>query len=127
MSLFTVVFSRTILAGAALPDGDAGLAAPPLDVVETREGLVVEVDVPGARPTEIRVTCHQDALVIEGVKPESVRSSACQASVERFHVVERAAGSFRRVIPLPWPVRGGGGEARVRDGVLTVSLPRGSV
>ncbi len=126
MSLFTVVFSRTILAGAALPDGGAGLAVPPLDVVETREGLVVEVDVPGTRPTAIRVICHEDALVLEGVKPESVRSGVCEAPVECFHVIERAAGSFRRVIPLPWPVRRDGGEAHVRDGVLTISLPRGS-
>ena len=120
MSRFTVVLSRTLLASPAAPDGDAGLCAPCLDVVETSDGLVIAVDLPGACPDEIRVTCLGATLVIEGAKAESVRP----ALVERFHAVERTAGAFRRVVRLPWSVDGDRGEARFRDGVLSVTFRR---
>src|SRR5438094_10401168 len=125
MSRFTVVLSRTLVASPAVPDGDAGFCAPCLDVVETSDGLVIIVDLPGARPDEIRVTCLGATLVIEGAKAESVRPGPALALVERFHVVERAAGAFRRVVRLPWSVDRDRGEARFRDGVLRVTFPRG--
>ena len=124
MSPFTVVLSRTLLAHAAIPDGGAAFGAPCLDVVERDDRLVVVVDLPGSGPDEIRVTCLGATLVVDGAKAESVRRGAAQAAIERFHTVVRAAGPFRRVVRLPWVVDPDRGEARYRDGVLTVTFPR---
>jgi HSP20 family protein len=124
VSPFTVVLSRALLVHAAVPDGDAALGSPCLDVVERDDRLVVIVDLPGSHPDEIRVTCQGATLVVDGAKAESVRSGAALAAVERFHTVERAAGPFRRIVRLPWVVDPDRGEARYRDGVLTVTFPR---
>jgi HSP20 family protein len=124
VSPFTVVLSHALLAQAAVPDGDAAFGAPCLDVVESDDRLVVVVDLPGSRPDEIRVTCLGATLVVDGAKGESVRPGATLTTVERFHTVERAAGPFRRVVRLPWVVDPDRGEARYRDGVLTVTFPR---
>jgi HSP20 family protein len=41
-----------------------------------------------------------------------------------YHLMERAYGSFERVIPLPRYVDPEGAEASYESGVLTVTLPK---
>src|SRR5262245_28925957 len=54
---------------------------PRLDLSETKESLVVSVDVPGIDPKDMHVSLQGDLLTIQGEK--------CQAKEERYHQVER--------------------------------------
>ena len=97
MSPFTVIFSHALVATPAVPDGDESACMPPLDVVESSWRLVITVDLPGARPDGLRVSCVGDVLVIDGTRAATPGCRSSRSAIERFHVVERPAGPFRRV------------------------------
>ena len=122
MSPLAAFFPRMLLAGGPVPEVDGGVWAPPLDVYVTGGDLVIEVELPGTAPGDIRLTCYEHVLLIEGAKGDTVPRG--KAAVERFLCVERAAGPFRRLVEFPWPVDRSRGRARFRDGVLTVVLPK---
>jgi len=124
VSPFTIVFSQALVATATVPDGDAAGSLPSVDVLESGPWLLVTVDLPGARPEGLRVTCLPDVLVVDGTTEQSGDVTMVPAAIQRFHVVERSTVSFRRVVRLPCRVDRERGHACFRDGVLTVSLPR---
>lgn len=92
---------------------------PPLDLSETQEAYIIQVELPGIEPEHISLTLERDALIIAGEKPRE-RS----AEGERLHRLERRYGPFRRVIPLPGEVQPEKITATARNGVLTVYLPK---
>ncbi len=91
----------------------------PADISSTDETLVVRVEVPGLDPGELEVSVEGGALRIRGEKRLEREEGERQ-----FLLVERAYGSFERVIPLPVEVDPDGARARYRRGVLTVILPK---
>jgi HSP20 family protein len=101
---------------------DEGYGTPLLDVSETATDFVIELELPATPATDIRVSACEGALVIEGVKGESIRQSL--AAVARFLRVESAAGPFRRRVDLPPLARPEAARARLRDGLLVVTVPK---
>jgi HSP20 family protein len=123
VSLLAVLYSSSALPLRSAPGGSTSPWAPPVNLYESGPDLFVEVELPGTGAADVRITCHPGAVVVEGVKGESVPRAAA-GDVERFLRVERMAGSFHRVVPLPGPVDASRGRARLRDGLLTITLPR---
>ncbi|MCA9062860.1 MAG: Hsp20/alpha crystallin family protein [Planctomycetaceae bacterium] len=91
----------------------AGLAA-----FESPTEFVVTLDVPGVKPEALEITLHEDLLTIEGRREVSVPEGA----TEIFN--DRNAGDFKRVLKMREPVNREGIDAEVRDGVLTIRLPK---
>jgi HSP20 family protein len=120
---FTLLYYRPLHGDAPLYHPDEGGWAPPADVYESGDTVVVEVELPGTAVDAVHVVLEEDVLLVEGVKAATLSRSAC-GDAERFLCAERIAGAFRRVLPLPCPVDGRQARARLRDGLLTVALPR---
>lgn len=93
--------------------------APPVDVEETADAVIVRVEVPGLRREEIRVTIEARSVEVEGERRRERESN--EGSV---YISERSFGSFFRRIPLPAEVETEGAEAVLRDGILTVRARR---
>jgi HSP20 family protein len=93
--------------------------APRMDVRETKEGLQVSVEVPGLKSDQIKVTAEDDVLTVSGEKQES--SDKTEGAL---HVSERGYGQFSRSIYLPRSVDPTKISATMKDGVLTVSIPK---
>jgi HSP20 family protein len=93
--------------------------APPLDVYETRDDLVVAVELPGVREKDIQLSMTGDVLSLRGQ-----RGTAVEAREENYHRIERWSGAFERHIQLPVPVQADKIRASYRDGVLEVRLPK---
>lgn len=91
---------------------------PLVDMYETREDLVIEVDLPGVLPEDMLVKVCDDAIIIEGVKRETPRPGT------RYLCMERKFRSFRRVLNVPVPVDAKAGKAAYREGVLTIRIPK---
>ena len=89
------------------------------DVYETNDTLVVSLEIPGVEQSDVDVKIDRDDLVVEGT-----RSMQREASGERFHRVERSYGKFSRRFRLPSSVDRGGIQAVLRDGLLSVTLPK---
>jgi HSP20 family protein len=90
--------------------------APAADVRETESGYVLELDVPGLAEKDISLVLENEHLTIKGERQPAENA--------RFNRQERAFGRFERVFHLPDDADGTRVEARVRNGVLTVDLPK---
>jgi HSP20 family protein len=93
--------------------------APPIDIYETRDDLVITVELPGMKEQDIHLSLTGDALALRGH-----RGATAEAREENYHRIERWSGPFERHIKLPIPVQADRIRASYRDGVLEVRLPK---
>ena len=91
---------------------------PRVDVRETAEAFVVVADLPGADEKSVEATVQKRVLTIEGW----TQLDKPQGGEELGR--EFGAGRFRRDFTLPDAVDPGRIQARVKNGVLTVSIPK---
>jgi HSP20 family protein len=96
-----------------------GNITPKLDVVDDDKAFRVSVELPGMTEKDVAVTVDDRALTIRGEKKEEKEKK--DKDVFRR---ERAYGSFRRTIELPGDVDAAKIEAKFKDGVLTIDLPK---
>ncbi len=96
-----------------------GVWLPPVDVCESEEAVTVSVELPGVRAPDVEVRVSGAELRVTGRKrkgaPRGLISHLCS---------ERSYGQFTRAVALRWPVRVEGATAELRDGLLTVRLPK---
>lgn len=83
------------------------------------EAVHVNLEAPGMRAEDFHLDVTGDTLYVRGEK-HLERSER----VGRYHVLERAYGSFERAVPLPVAVDEHDATARYEQGVLRVRLPR---
>jgi len=89
---------------------------PTVDLTETSQEYVFEVDLPGLKPGEVRVHVDNDGLSISGQRmPRHQGGSNVR--------VERPSGAFVRHLPLPQDADGEI-HATFYDGVLELRVPR---
>jgi HSP20 family protein len=93
--------------------------APSLDLSETKDALVAKVEIPGMDPKEIEVSLQENLLTIKGEKKQEKEEKD-----ERHHRVERSYGAFTRTVRLPVAVDGSKVDAKFKNGLLTVTLPK---
>jgi HSP20 family protein len=93
-------------------------AWPPTNVFETKEAFVVQADVPGLAEGAVSVSVEDDALVIRGERKSEVPEG------HKVHIRERASVAFTRSLALPGPIDAAAVTAALKDGVLTVTLPK---
>src|SRR2546423_8106418 len=96
-----------------------GVFAPPFDVAECATAVHVLIELPGVRAEEIELTLTSTQLRLNGQKKRRALRGATTHLCS-----ERSYGRFNRTITLRWPVRVRGATAELRDGLLTVRLPK---
>ena len=89
-----------------------------LDVFEHAEMVEVLFEVPGVSADDLELTVSGGRLVLEGHRPAPPPRRAV------IHCLERSVGRFRRGVDLPEPVDTRRALAELRDGVLSVRIPR---
>src|SRR5579864_525246 len=92
--------------------------APSLNVVEDGESILVEVEVPGLKAGDVEVTFDNGELTLKGEKKYQGKENA------PVHRRERVYGAFTRSLTLPWEITADKISAELKDGVLTVRLPK---
>ena len=91
--------------------------SPPSDVTETETGFVFELDVPGVQKEDVTVDLNGTTLLITGELKESETKGVT-------HRRTRRTGKFAYRVTLPRTVDAENIEAKLADGVLTVSVPK---
>lgn len=89
------------------------------EVFEDERRVVVRVELPGMDKQDIDVKVLGDSLVIDGEKRFEKESSE-----GRWRMMERAYGSFHRVVPLTAEVIADEAQASYKNGILRVELPK---
>ncbi len=116
--LFDELWGRPIRRTAE-EDFLAGAWVPAVDILETRDGLQVTAELPGVDPKDVEVTVENGMLTIRGE-----RQFEKAAEGETYHRVERVYGTFERSFALPNTVDAERIEARYKNGLLTLHMPK---
>lgn len=90
---------------------------PAADLCETADAYIVTAELPGVSRQQVRVEFHDGLLALQGRRDARV---AC----EQYHQVERGHGEFSRTFRLPSDVDAERIAADLKDGVLTVVVPK---
>jgi HSP20 family protein len=91
---------------------------PPLNIGATPERVDVYVFAAGLDPKSLDLSIQQNLLSVAGSRQVEVNETAEYYRRERFN------GDFRRVISLPDDLDPERVEAKYRDGVLQITIPR---
>jgi HSP20 family protein len=99
---------------------DAPGWTPPVDLYETPAEFVLTAELPGLSRDQIEIHAEDSRVMIRGARGEAGREIPC----EQFHRVERGHGRFQRAFSLPEPIDVDTITADLKDGILTVTLPK---
>lgn len=94
--------------------------SPAVDVREESTAWVFELDLPGVAPEQVEVTAEKGSLSVTGEK----RAERSERDDDKWHMIERVHGTFRRTFQLPQDVAEDKVEATFSNGVLTIRLPK---
>ena len=101
---------------------DAPGWTPSVDLYETPAEFVLIVELPGLSRDQVEIHAEGNRVMIRGAR----EGAACGPKVacEQYHRIERGHGRFSRTFQLPEAVDVDGINADLKDGLLTVTLPK---
>jgi len=106
-----------------LPDDNTDVAVsnwrPAVDIKEEDNRFLIKADVPGVDPKDIEITMEDGVLTIRGV-----RTVEKDEKREDYRRLERSRGTFYRRFSLPDTADAEKIEARGKDGVLEITIPK---
>ncbi len=97
----------------------AGAAELPVNLWASEADVRVTAELPGVEPDAVHLTVKDQTLLIEGE-----RKAPELGEKARWLRQERPTGRFVRHLQLPYEVEADKIEARYRNGILEVTLPR---
>lgn len=92
---------------------------PSINVRENDKEIVVTAELPGLEEKDIHVTHSDNELILEGDKKIEKRDPK-----DTDHIIESSYGSFRRIIGLPATIDLTKIDAKFKNGILTITLPK---
>jgi len=111
----------TFLFGKPQRRDDEGEAewSPAVDVAETKNEIVVNVEIPGMDPGGFDISLTERTLTIKGEKKHEKEETE-----ENYRLIERRYGTFIRSILLPQEVESDKTHAFYKNGILKIILPK---
>jgi HSP20 family protein len=100
----------------ARPTVDTGW--PRTSVYDTGNSLVLVADLPGVKDKDLEITLERDILTLAGARPLALPEG------HTVHRQERRSAQFSRTFNLPFKVDADALDAQLKDGVLTITLPK---
>lgn len=91
----------------------------PLDISEDDRSVYVRASLPGFKKENIEVEIHDGVLGVKATQEEQKEEKG-----ETFYRQERRMQSVSRRVALPATVAEGQTDAELKDGVLTLKLPK---
>src|SRR5262245_2716259 len=100
---------------------DAPGWTPPVDLYETASEYVLTAELPGLNRSDIEIHAEDNRITIRGTR---ISAPGGEIPCEQYHRVERGHGRFSRAFALPDPIDVDAINAELKDGVLTVRIPK---
>ncbi|HOD80646.1 MAG: 18 kDa heat shock protein [Planctomycetes bacterium ADurb.Bin126] len=92
---------------------------PPVNVFSGSDDMVVQCELAGVKREDIDLSITGETLVIKGAK-----HTAAKEEDVRYERRERGVGEFSRTVVLPDRVEPSQVQATLKDGILTIRLPK---
>jgi HSP20 family protein len=93
--------------------------SPSFDVQELKDAYLLRADVPGLTEADVDVTVMGNALTISGR-----REAEQEREGQRYYAMERGYGTFSRTFSLPDGASLDDLTADLKNGVLTLQIPK---
>lgn len=93
--------------------------SPAIDVVEGDREFTVVCELPNIDQNDIDVSIASNVLTIKGQKTE-----VHEDSKKKYYRKESWTGSFQRTLPLPGSIAADRISAGMKDGILTITIPK---
>ncbi len=90
-----------------------------VDVYQTPDDIVIKSTVAGVKPEDISVSIADDTITIRGERKEEEK-----VEKENYYYQECYWGKFSRSIALPQAIDANKIKANIKDGILTITLPK---
>lgn len=90
-----------------------------VDVYQTKDNVVIKAPIAGVTPENLDIEVADDVVTIRGERVEEK-----EVDREHYYVQECYWGSFSRSVILPTSTIAEKAAATLKDGVLTVSIPK---
>ncbi len=119
--MFDDFFGGFGLASSDFWDTPWSAFSPQVDIVDGEKEIKVSVELPGLDEKDIDVSLSHDTLTISGEKRQEKEDKG-----KNFYRMERSYGSFKRAIPIPCEVKTEAVDAKFKNGVLSIVLPKAS-
>jgi len=97
---------------------DNGTWAPPVDVAEETDKILVKVEVPGMNESDLKIHFEDGLLTVSGERQFERKDD------RNYHRIERTYGSFVRTFSLPRSVDPNAIVASYKNGVLEIEIPK---
>jgi len=92
---------------------------PLVDIFEEPDVIRLVAEVPGVKPSDVKITVEDNLLTIRGTKEQVPEEKA-----EKVHRYERTYGAFERSFRLSASIDANKIRATYNLGVLTITLPK---
>lgn len=92
---------------------------PKIDISENDAEHKVVAEIPGVGKDEFSIEVVDQKLILKGEKSEESKEDS-----EKYTYRERSTGSFKRVVTLPRNIDSQKIDARLKDGILTITIPK---
>lgn len=96
----------------------ATIYRPVADIVEGREGVIVQIEMPGVPSEDVEISVERRVLTVRG------RARVTAPQGYRLVYAEYGEGDYERSFTLSQDIDEGKIAAEMRSGVLTLRLPR---
>src|SRR5690606_35394551 len=100
-------------------DAQAADWGPAVELTEENGGYRLTAELPGIRREDIEITLEDNVLTLKGQKQEEKEEKD-----KHYYLSERRYGEFQRSFLLPRSVATDEIRAELKDGVLTLFLPK---
>lgn len=96
-------------------------ARPAMDIYETKDNVVAEMQLGGVDPKDVQVMVENDVLTVKGEMKEEKEE---EGKEKDYYFKEIRKGSFMRSATLPVHVKGDMAKAESMNGMLKITIPK---
>ena len=116
------IFEEAFPKPSAAKEGEFELAdwRPVVDTYEQNDTFVIKAELPGIKKEDVSIDIKDNILTLKGE-----RSHEADIQEKNYYRKERSYGKFYRAFTLPDAVDPNRIDASYKDGVLSVTLPKG--
>jgi HSP20 family protein len=112
-------FSRGLSAPGTVAEAGHFDLAPEMDVADSEREITLSIELPGVKEKDIDVSASGQVISIAGEK-----KSESETKNGDLYRSERSYGSFCRSMSMPFTIDGDKVQAKLTNGVLTVTIPK---
>ena len=113
------LFGRDFQKMFEMPERQAMLPVPAMNIAETENAIEATLEIPGVEEKDIKVRVEGDRLIVSGEKMGESKKDE-----KDWHVVERRYGAFNRSVLLPFEPAADAIAAHYDKGVLHLTVQK---